>query len=68
MKNMGTRCSLSKERRDALLIVHLEIDRAVGKTEIDYLVEMGYVTKRHPAGWKSTSLGRDWIKTNIWQR
>jgi hypothetical protein len=53
---------LPKNLHDGLLIVHFEIDRAIPKRDIDALVFRNLIVAKHPKGWMTTSLGRDYVK------
>lgn len=53
---------LPKALQDALLIIHYSIDRPVTKAEIDTLIERNLIVAKHPKGWMTTSLGREFIR------
>jgi hypothetical protein len=53
---------LPKPLHDTLLIIHYGIDRAINKEHVEALVRRGLVSAKHPSGWMSTGLGRDYVR------
>lgn len=54
-----------KPHRDALLIIHFEIDRPIDKADIDWLLEFGFIAVKHGGGWMTSSKGRRYLQEII---
>jgi hypothetical protein len=53
---------IPKSMRDALLIIHFDIERSVSKKDVDALLFNGMIVAKHPTGWMTTSIGRNYIR------
>lgn len=53
--------AFTKPQRDALLIIHFEIERAIDKPVIDWLLDRGFIAVKHGGGWMTSSKGRRYV-------